>query len=279
MVGAPLTILGDVGLLSGSVRHDGNVRISGHVAAGYVVEATGDILVVGDLQGGQLVAGGDVTVRGIVSGPDALIDAIGRVRVRQAADTRILAGGDLHIETAAERCELAAGGRIRLTGAPGALRGGKARATTWIEAKRLECSGGQPAEVGVGGTPFDDSRDQIAMRLKFAEKQAGATTRSENETVAEYRRRITTLRAYRHLQKALERRLAQIEKADATRGVPCVTMHGDAPAEAVLRMADSPDTLHLRREDPVASFTAVVEDGEIVIRSLNQNRKETIRVG
>jgi len=275
MAGVPLTILGDVGLLSGSVRHDGSVRISGHVAAGHLVEATGDILVVGDLRGGQLVAGGDVTVRGIVSGPDALVDALGRVRLRQAADARILAGADLTVETAAERCEMSSGGRIRVTGSPGTIRGGRTRAATWVEVKRLECSGGEPAAVAVGGMPFDDSLDQVALRLEFAEKQAAAVVWGEHETVVEYRRRLTTVRAYRHLEKALSRRLAQIERATAARGVPCVTVHGDVPAEAVLSMAGCPDALHLTRDEPVRSFTAVVEDSKIVIRPM----KESIGVG
>jgi len=275
MAGVPLTILGDVGVETGSVRHDGDVRISGAVAPGRVVEASGSILLLGDLRAGQLVAGGDITVKGIASGPDALIDALGTVRVRQATDTKILSGGDLLIDSAAERCEMAAGGRVRLCRAPGVIRGGRTQASVWVEVNRLEGSCGRPAEVTVGRMPFDDGREQVAMRIEFTRKQAAAATDREAATPVEYRKRITTRRAYRHLSVALERRLAQIEKAEAANGVPCVTVRGDFPADAIVTLGSAKDVLRFTPGRPSGSFVAALENGEVRIRPL----KESIGVG
>jgi hypothetical protein len=270
-----LTILGDVGLITGNVHHGGNVRISGSVQPGFAVEARGNILVMGDVRGANVVAEGNVTVRSIVSGPDALIDAIGHVRLGQASDCRILAGKDIEIRASAERCDLAAGRRVLLTGTPGVLRGGTAQAGAGVEVTRVEAACGRPAEIVVGQMPFDDGREQVSLRLEFARNQATAAVMKDCETPKAYRRKTSTIKAYRHLAIALERRLRQIEQTEKVMNAPYLRVEGERPADASVTLGTVKDALRSTSERPGGSFIAVVENGEVAVRPL----KESIGVG
>jgi uncharacterized protein (DUF342 family) len=270
-----LTILGDVSLITGNVRHTGDVRISGSVLPGFVVDAGGNVLVMGDVRGAHVIAGGNVTVRSIAAGTDALIDAIGHARVGQAADCRILAGKDVEIQSSAERCDIAAGRRILLTGAPGALRGGKAQAGAGVEVSHVGASAGRPARIVVGQMPFDDGREQVTLRLNFAQNQATAAVMKDSDSPQAYRKKIKTVRAYRHLAVALERRLRQIEQAERVMNAPYLRVEGERPADAQVTLGTVKDALRVMSERPSGSFIAVVENGEVSVRPL----KESIGVG
>ncbi len=61
----PLTsISGDVGLSTGNVRVEGDVSISGTITTDFIVEATGNITVLGAIEGPTVIAGGSVTISG-----------------------------------------------------------------------------------------------------------------------------------------------------------------------------------------------------------------------
>jgi len=268
-----LTILGDVGLTMGNVRHPGDVRISGVVAAGFTVEAAGNILVMGEVRGAQLIAGGDITVRGSVAGPDAVLDAIGAVSVRQASDAKILSGADVEIGSAAERCDISCARRVLLTRPPGLIRGGSVRAGVGIETCRVETSCGEEAKIEVGGIPFSDRREEIALRLDFTRKRVAATLTADPGS---NRRHVSTLRAYRHLAIALERRLKQIESAERATGCRCYLRVSRAhPFGATVSVGGVRNAVPPERSRGVKPFVAAWENGEFSVRLL----KESIGVG
>jgi hypothetical protein len=276
MAAPVLTILGDVGLTTGNVRHQGDVRISGFVAAGFTVEAAGNILVMGEVRGAQLVAAGDITVRGSVSGPDAVLDAIGTVRVGQASDAKILAGVDIEVGSAAERCELSCALRVLLSGPPGVIRGGIVRAGVGVETCRVAASCGEDATIEIGDVPFSDRREEVALRLEFTRKQVATAVKADPGTLTDYRRQVGVVRAYRHLAIALERRLKQIGNAEAAAGRRCyLRVSGEHPFGANVSLARVRNALTPERTRNVEPFVAALEDGEVHVRPL----KESIGVG
>ncbi len=74
-------VVKEVNLATGSISHVGNVRVDGDVLAGFVVEATGDIDVHGNVEGATLLAGRNLVVRGGMRG-HAKGEAAGDVVVR-----------------------------------------------------------------------------------------------------------------------------------------------------------------------------------------------------
>ncbi len=74
-------VVKEVNLATGNISHIGNVRVDGDVLAGFVVEATGDIDVHGNVEGATLLAGRNLVVRGGMRG-HAKGEAAGDVVVR-----------------------------------------------------------------------------------------------------------------------------------------------------------------------------------------------------
>ncbi|MHC4861009.1 MAG: FapA family protein, partial [Planctomycetota bacterium] len=66
-MGAPvLTLYGSVGPVTGSLRRDGGLRIMGSVLPGYRVMATGDVFISRNVRGARVLAGGGISVNGLV---------------------------------------------------------------------------------------------------------------------------------------------------------------------------------------------------------------------
>jgi uncharacterized protein len=74
-------VVKEVNLATGNISHIGNVRVDGDVLAGFIVEATGDIDVHGNVEGATLLAGRNLVVRGGMRG-HAKGEAAGDVVVR-----------------------------------------------------------------------------------------------------------------------------------------------------------------------------------------------------
>jgi hypothetical protein len=248
MEGTPLTLKGDVGPVTGDVRHDSDVTVTGSVRAGLVVVAGGDLTVFGHVDRAQVHAGGDIHVAGIVSGRDALLDAVGSVRAHQAVDAHVHAGRNIRIDTAAERAELLAGNRIAVRGSPGLIRGGVARAGVALDAVRIEASLGVPCRVFLGENPFAPRRDEIAGRLAFALSRLQKARRAIEEGTGDFRRLVIDLVTYRQLAGRLTRRLRQFDRAASASGECRLTADLAGPEAAEVTYLDGSEVGN--EEDP-----------------------------
>jgi len=81
----------EVNMATGNIHFDGTVHVNGDVVQGMKVEASGDIVVNGLVDGGHLNAGGNITVAGGVIGHGSL-RAAGAVHVRFAEGSTLVAG-------------------------------------------------------------------------------------------------------------------------------------------------------------------------------------------
>ncbi len=234
MATGTLTIHGDVGASTGEVRHDGDILVLGSVRAGLRVEAAGCVSISRDVRGAEILAGGDVIIHGIATGPDLTIDAVGSVTVRHLADARVVAGLDIDIRAVAERCELVAGRRIAAVGNPGIIRGGLIRPGRVLQVRRLLGSGGRAAVVRVGYPPFAENRDELLSRLSFARARARPPVEADSSRLI--RRQVAETSAFRSLLSMLDRRLRQIDRAAEEDCEPEVRVLDHGPVEARIFM-------------------------------------------
>ena len=235
MGGPPLLIQGNVGPATGSVCHCGDVRIAGNLRTGGRVRADGDLHITGHVTSAKAEASGNLIVDGIASGTDTLLDAIGEVTAYQAVDATILAGGNISILTAAERCQLYAGGEILLCGMPGLLRGGIARAGNRVVARRIEAGGRDPARIEIGGRVFHEDAEELEEKLALVRKQTVQGILRSGDSPATYRRSLASLKAFRKLGRILDHRARQL-RALTRSDSPVLIVTGDQPVFAELRL-------------------------------------------
>ncbi len=148
----PLLHLKEVNVASGNVYFDGTVQIDGEVMQGMKVQATGDIVVGGTVDGGLLEAGGSVHVAGGIIA-QAQVRAQGAVAARFAQNSRIFAGTVITLIDMALQCELEALNQIVIgdkQARRGGVLGGSATAMMLLRAPLIGSNQGGVTHVTVG---------------------------------------------------------------------------------------------------------------------------------
>ena len=173
----PTLRLKEVGLNTGNIDFDGSVEVAGDVASGFVVKASGDILVRGMVEKADLRAGKDLTIQGGVVGEDLGLDAQGRpiLRTHLRANgnlsaafvslAEVSAGRDLSLREYSMHAKLLAG-RDLLVGQPagkGCLIGGWAQAERSIVANIIGSEASVATEVSAGRAP---QKRRLLARLR-----------------------------------------------------------------------------------------------------------------
>ncbi|MBK7049599.1 MAG: DUF342 domain-containing protein [Rhodoferax sp.] len=103
----PILMVDEVNMKTGNIHFDGTVHVKGEVVQNMKVQASGDILVDGMVDGGQLEAGGNILVAGGVIA-HAKLRAAGSVTARFAEAAKIYAGTIIMLGDMALECELEA---------------------------------------------------------------------------------------------------------------------------------------------------------------------------
>lgn len=163
----PVLKIKRVDLSTGNIDFDGSVEIAGDVTSGFMVKATGDILVRGMVEQARVSAGNDLTIIGGVMGEHQGHDKEGRARLGARLKAgqnfsakfinlaEVSAGVDLHVREYALHCHLFAG-RDLLLGQPtgkGNLIGGLAKARRALIANILGSAANVATSVQVGRAP------------------------------------------------------------------------------------------------------------------------------
>lgn len=171
MVEQVLTVA-EVNMASGNIHFDGSVQVKGDVVQGMKIEASGDIMVGGMVDGGFLHAGGDIHVTGGVIAHATLI-AGGAVSARFAQDVKIRSGTVLSLADMALECELESFNQI-VIGAQskgrGRLVGGKATAMMLLSVPILGSSKASLTRVVVGANAELTERYEALEKLLEKEK-------------------------------------------------------------------------------------------------------------
>ena len=163
----PVLQVAEVNMATGNIHFEGSVQVKGDVVAGMTVQASGDIVVAGMVDGGILDAGGDIRIVGGVIAHSKL-RASGAVNAKFAQGVQIHAGTVLALADMAMDCELTSLNQI-LIGAdnPGKARllGGSATAMMLLSVPLLGSSKGAVTRVSVG------SNSELTARYVALEKR------------------------------------------------------------------------------------------------------------
>lgn len=160
-------------MASGNIAFDGTVHIDGDVLTGMKVQASGDIIVTGTVDGGHLDAGGSIRVGGGIIA-QASARAGDSVSARFAENSSVDAGVGIAIDSMALQSQLQAGNQIVVgTQSPlrGRLVGGSARAMMLIRAPLLGDPSSTVTQLLVGVNPVLEAEYQDVLGLIAKQNQ------------------------------------------------------------------------------------------------------------
>ncbi len=162
-----LRVLADLGAEDTHLDVEGDVVIAGHVEHPASILATGDVHVLGGVQGAQIRAGGHVVVHGGVR-QDARIEAALGVHAKFVEQSTLVAGAFVVVHEDLIRCTVVAPcARIG-----GAVVGGDLSLIAWIEAGALGSEFAAATRVAVvpPPPPEDPNRAHLRERREIVEQ-------------------------------------------------------------------------------------------------------------
>lgn len=160
----------DVDLSTGSIEFEGTLRVGGDVKAGMRIKVKGDVVVNGAMEAAEIIAGGNVAIRGGVVGhldsrpgspslPEttARIICEGSVQAMFMEYAHVEAGKSILVDRSTRQCELIAREEIvvgKSGSKTGQIMGGKIQATQRIATSILGASTGMKTYVQAGVDPY-----------------------------------------------------------------------------------------------------------------------------
>ncbi len=224
-------VKGDLGLATGNIDFVGSVKVLGNVTSGYSVKTQGDLEVMGNVEGAQVIASGNVTVHGgIVGGKRGTrLKVKGFVKARFIEGAEINAGGSVWAADGIVQSRIESGDVVEVLGRRGCIVGGSILARKQVRARTLGSPLGSPTAIAVGvPSELRAQMAELSMTIKQLTKQMDETNQlvqtaadaiRRGEQSALLRNRLTQAAAQRDgimeaLQQARER---QEELAEAIR--------------------------------------------------------------
>jgi len=179
-------VTGDVDFGIGNIDFVGTVVIRGNVPDGFKIQAAGDIKVYGNVEGAELVAGGDIFVQqGLVGHNKSLIKAGGNFQSAFILGGDVQAGENIQVSQSIMHSNVSAGKQVICRGLKGIIVGGKTQAGDLVLASVIGNQLATATTIEVGISPeirkeyneilkqkseFEDSLDKISKGLKLFEK-------------------------------------------------------------------------------------------------------------
>lgn len=145
-----LELQGDVAYGSGNVSYDGTISVNGSVRDNVVIEASGDIMINGFVEGAQLTAGGNIVIsKGVNGNEKGIIKAGGNVTCAFLENVTVDAGGNVecgYILNSNVSCK----GGVKTEGRKSGICGGTVVAFTGISTGVLGSTAGIKTGVRLG---------------------------------------------------------------------------------------------------------------------------------
>ncbi|MCR4832560.1 MAG: FapA family protein [Butyrivibrio sp.] len=162
----------NVGVSTGNIDYEGSVEVVGNVAAGFSINAGGNVHVKGSVEGASINAGADVILeRGINGMGRGEIVAGGNIVTKFIENAKVQASGSITSETIMHST-VTSGTEINVSGKKGFIAGGKVSATNRISAKVLGSEMGANTQIDVGADPT------VKVRLKELQKSIALTQKN-----------------------------------------------------------------------------------------------------
>lgn len=166
-------IRGNVGYKTGNIDFIGSVHIRGDVESGFIVKAGGDVVITGNVEGGNIQAEGNITINGGIIGQDkSVIKCNGDLYARYIDHAQVDAEGTIKVRDAIMHSVVNSGQKVILGTKKGMIMGGVVRAADLIDVQFLGSKMGTQTEVEVGINPgFRRELNEIEKRLPALEKE------------------------------------------------------------------------------------------------------------
>ena len=146
-------VLADVDTSTGDIIYEGNVTVKGNVITGFSIQAKGNIIVNGVVEGAILIAGGQIILkRGMQGMSKGRMEAGGNIITKFIENAEVKAGGNITTE-AILHSKVSAQGDITVGGKRGYITGGEIRSTTAINVKTAGSTMGTNTLLEVGIDP------------------------------------------------------------------------------------------------------------------------------
>ncbi len=137
MVSDVYEVPANVDASTGDIDYNGTVNVVGNVNTGYRIQAAGDIVVNGVVEGATLIAGGNIVLkRGMQGMSRGMLDAQGNITAKFIENSTIRCGGTLMCD-AVLHSDTECTGEISVLGKKGLINGGHIRSYTNIAATQL----------------------------------------------------------------------------------------------------------------------------------------------
>lgn len=159
-------VKGNVDLSTGDIRYDGSVEVKGNVTQGFKIYATKDVIIAGTAEGVEIVAGGQIILKGGIRGMGrGSLTAGTNVIAKFLESTTVRAGGYVSAD-AILSSDISAKGDIIVNSNKGYVNGGTVRSATLIRVKSAGSEMGTKTNLEVGIDPsltIEHKKTQAAM--------------------------------------------------------------------------------------------------------------------
>ncbi len=171
-VQAVFELNGDVDFSSGNIEFIGNVVIRGSVTGGFTVRAAGDIEITGFIEGAEVIAGGNITVKGgIKSSYKGLVKAAASISARFVENSKLEAGQDVIVREAIMQSYVRAGGNVIVSDRKATIVGGLIQAAHTVEAKIIGSQLATQTNIEVGINPYHREEYQNLLKSRTDAKK------------------------------------------------------------------------------------------------------------
>ncbi|MBQ4069132.1 MAG: DUF342 domain-containing protein [Lachnospiraceae bacterium] len=144
---------GDVDNSTGDIKYEGNVLVHGTVKTGFKIEATGDVEVLGAVEGAIIKAGGQIILHHGMQGMSrGELEAGGNIIVKFVESATVKSGGFIEADSIIQS-NVHAKGDIIIDGSKGFIIGGAVRSSTLVSAKTIGSHMGIATTIEVGVDP------------------------------------------------------------------------------------------------------------------------------
>ncbi|CAM3939040.1 FapA family protein [Paenibacillus alkaliterrae] len=159
---------GDVDYSIGNIDFVGTVVIRGNVLSGFRIRASGDIRVIGGVEGAEIESEGSVEITGgILAGNKGYVKAGRNVRCSFIQDGNVIAGEDVLVSQSIMHSHVKAGKSVICSGAKGLIVGGSIQAGDLVSARTIGNSMSTATSIEVGVKPeYRTELLELRMNIK-----------------------------------------------------------------------------------------------------------------
>ncbi len=231
----------DVDASTGDIKFAGSVFIHGNVITGFTVEAEGDIIVDGVVEGARLKAGGQIVLkRGIQGMGRGVLEAKGNIITKFIENATVKTSGYVSTE-AIMHSNVEADGEVTASGRRGFVVGGEIRSGTAISVRTAGSAMGTVTvlEIGADAKHMEEHR-RISEELPEYEAELEKVTQTYNVLTRRMLAggklgadKISLLKTARESKESLEKqiqtmltRMEELQEISGAQSSGCIRVRG-----------------------------------------------------